>query len=264
MTAGAFTVAVEGATLAGEVRGQGAPLILVHGMAGDRHEWDRLLAALPSGLATLSYDLRGFGGSAAGDDGEFSHADDLLALLDALGIDRAPVLGLSMGGGIALNLALSHPERVSRLVLVSPAMVGWEWSPEWKALWRDVASAARAGDLALARERWFDHPMFAALRRDARLAAELRRSLEPYHGRQWLGDRQRPELPDIDRLHGLAMPCLLLTGALDVPDIRLIADVIAAAAPDVRRIDFADAGHMLQAERTAEVAEAVTEFLRGA
>lgn len=261
MRQGAFTVTVEGATLSGEVSGEGTPLVLIHGMAGDHNEWDRLLTALPSGRATLRYDLRGFGQSETQEGTAFSHADDLLALLDTQGIARAPLLGLSMGGGVALNFALDHPERVSRLILVSPAMVGWEWSDEWKALWRAVAAPARDGNLALARDRWFAHPMFAALRRDPAAAEDLHRGIEAYHGRQWIRDWQRDELPDVDRLHTLAMPCLLLTGTLDVPDMRLIADVIEGAAPDARRIDFADAGHMLHLERTDEVARAVEAFL---
>jgi len=263
---GAFTVPVEGAVLCGETRagatgGAKSPLVLVHGMAGERHDWDRLCNALPSSLATLRYDLRGFGASVTQQDTGFSHAEDLLALFDALGIDRAPLAGLSMGGGIALNFALNHPERVSRLVLISPAMIGWEWSEEWRAIWRGITGAARSGDMALARERWWNHPIFATARQsDA--AGELRRSIGAYHGRQWVRDYQRDALPDMERLHQLAMPTLLLTGELDQPDLRLIGDVIESAAPNVRRIDYPGAGHMLHLERTAEVARAIADFLR--
>jgi pimeloyl-ACP methyl ester carboxylesterase len=257
--AGAFTVTVEGATLAGERSGEGldrpGPLVLLHGMAGERQDWNRLLAALPQAYPVLRYDLRGFGQSPS-DDREYSHTDALLALLDAQGIERAPLLGLSMGGGVALNFALSHPDRVSRLILISPAMVGWEWSAEWKALWRGVCQAARDGDMALARERWWQHPMFAVVRQ-SEVADELRHAIASYHGSQWIRDSQRDELPDVDRLHTLAMPLLLLTGEHDVADIRLIADVIAAAAPDVWRIDYAGAGHMLHIERPGEVAAAI-------
>lgn len=258
---GAFSVEVEGARLEGDRAGTGTPLILVHGMAGDRHEWDGLLPALPAGLATLRYDLRGFGRSQAEDGVAFSHADDLLAVLNAQDIAQAAVLGLSMGGGVALNFALSHPDRVSRLVLISPAMVGWEWSEEWRALWRGTTDPARAGDMDLARQNWFDHPMFTALRRDPVAAARLRASIEAYPGWQWVRDDQRDELPDVDRLYGLEMPCLLLSGALDLPDLHLIADVLAGAAPDVQRIDYPDAGHMLHHERTGEVARAIADFL---
>jgi 2-succinyl-6-hydroxy-2,4-cyclohexadiene-1-carboxylate synthase len=252
----AFVLAAEGATLAGERIGSGTPLVLVHGMAGSRGDWDRLIAALPARFATLRYDLRGFGQSTVEQDLPFSHASDLLFLFDTLKIERAPLLGLSMGGGAALNFALSHPERVSRLILISPAMVGWQWSDEWKVLWRSVTSAARGGNLALARERWWQHPMFAVARKsDA--AHELRRAIEAYHGRQWIRDTQRSELPDADRLHTLAMPTLLLTGERDFTDLRLIADVIEGAVPHVSRIDFADAGHMIHLERPAEVAAAI-------
>ncbi len=258
---GAFTVAVEGAVLSGEARGIGSPLVLLHGMAGERHDWAPLIAALPAELPTLCYDLRGFGQSLAQDGVAFSHADDLVAVLDAQRIERAVILGVSMGGGVALNFALSHPERVSQLILISPALVGWEWSTEWKALWRSVAAPARAGDIGLARERWFDHPMFAALRRDQTLSDELRRAIDAYPGRQWVRDWQADELPDLDRLHALSVPCLLLTGALDVPDMRLIAELLTAAAPGVKRIDYPDAGHMLHLERTAEVAADVSAFV---
>lgn len=258
---GAFTVEVEGALLSGEVMGAGTPLVLVHGMAGDRREWDGLLTALPADLATLRYDLRGFGESEAQDGIAFSHADDLLAVLDAQKIARASLLGLSMGGGVALNFALSHPDRVSRLILISPAVVGWEWSEEWRTLWRGVTDPSRAGDFDLARRRWFDHPMFASLRRDPTAAARLLASIEAFSGRQWAKDWQREELPDIDRLHCLALPCLLLSGGLDLPDLHLIADVLAGAASDVRRVDYPDAGHMLHLECTDAVARDVADFL---
>ena len=253
---GAFTVDVEGATLAGErIGADSPPLVLIHGMAGERGDWDRLLAALPADYPILRYDLRGFGLSPS-DDREYSHSDDLLAVLDALGIECAAVLGLSMGGGVALNFALSHPTRVSRLILISPAIVGWEWSAGWKGLWHEVSRAARDGDLARARERWFQHPMFAVVRESA-AAEDLRHAIDAYHGRQWIRDPQRMELPDLERLHTLAMPALLLTGERDVADMRLIADVIAGAAPQVRRIDFVGAGHMLHIERPTEVAAAI-------
>jgi len=258
----AFVIPVPGGSLHGEARGPavGAPLVFLHGMAGSADDWSRLWAQLPADLPLLRHDLRGFGASTARPGVPFSHADDLLALLDARGIARATVVGLSMGGGVALNFALNHPDRVHRLVLVSPALVGWEWSDAWKAQWRAVARAARSDDIAAARDLWWHHPMFDAVRAsDA--AAELRAEIDAYHGRQWFADDQRPELPDVDRLPALACPTLLLSGARDVPDMRLIADLIAGAAPHVTRIDFPDAGHMLHLECPGPVAKAIAHFV---
>jgi pimeloyl-ACP methyl ester carboxylesterase len=254
-------IAVSGATLVGERRGtESSPLVLVHGMAGARQDWDRLLSALPDDLSTLRYDLRGFGQSAEQTDMPYSHTDDLLALLNAEEIGQAMLVGLSMGGGVALNFALTYPERVSHLILISPALVGWEWSDEWKELWRGVTTAAREGNMALARERWWQHPMFAKVR-TSEAARELRHSIEHYHGNQWIRDPQRDERPDIDRLHTLSVPTLLLTAEHDVSDIRLIADMISAAANNVTRIDFAGAGHMLHIERPQELVKAILAFL---
>jgi pimeloyl-ACP methyl ester carboxylesterase len=220
-------IAVSGVTLVGERRGTGSsPLVLLHGMAGARQDWDRLLSALLDDLSTLRYDLRGFGQSAAQTDMPYSHTDDLLALLNAEEIEQATLVGLSMGGGVALNFALTYPERVSHLILISPALVGWEWSDEWKELWRGVTAAAREGNMALARERWWQHPMFAKVR-TGEAARELRHSIEHY----------------------------------DVSDIRLIADMISAAANNVTRIDFAGAGHMLHLERPQDLAAAIVDFL---
>jgi len=260
-----FSVTVEGGLILGETRGPdptSAPaLVFLHGMAGSGADWTRVWGQLPGDLALVRYDLRGFGRSETTAGVPFSHADDLLAILDARGIECATLVGVSMGGAVALNFALNHPERVERLVLVSPAVVGWEWSDEWRGLWRDVARAAKAGDLALARERWWQHPMFAQVR-GGDSGPELRAAIDEYHGQQWVHDDQRAELPDLDRLSMLAVPVLLLTGEHDVPDMRLIADVIAGSAPNVTRIDHAGAGHMLHLERAEQVAAAMTEFVR--
>ena len=115
-------------------------------------------------------------------------------------------------------------------------MIGWRWSRDWRTRWRDVAALVRAGDIDAARSLWWAHPMFDAVRETSG-AGDLREALDRYHGRQWLGDDQRPELPDIERLHTLRTPTVLLSGGRDVEDMRLIADTISAAAPNVERID---------------------------
>ena len=260
---GTFAVPVEGGLIHGEMRGPGTGSVpafaFLHGMAGSGADWDRVWAQLPADTTMIRHDLRAFGRSSAQPGVPFSHADDLGAVLDARHTGPVTLVGVSMGGAVALNFALSHPHRVQRLVLVSPALVGWEWSDDWKALWRAIAGAGRQGDLATARALWWQHPMFAQVR-DSDAGPELRAAIEAYHGRQWSADDQRPELPDIDRLPTLAMPVLLLTGEHDVADMRLIASVITGSAPQVTRIDFPGAGHMLHLERPREVADATVAF----
>lgn len=255
-----FKVPVEGGVLAGEARGRAPRLVLLHGIGGSRATWDGVVAALPANLPFIRYDLRGFGASAQEEGAEFSHPEDLLRLLDARRIERAALCGLSMGGAVATTFAIDYPERVSRLILISPAMTAWEWSDEWRALWKAIATAARSGNIAAARELWFDHPLFASTR-ESTARDDLRRSIMAWSGQQWIKDWQRPALPDVDRLHRITAPTLLLTGERDLPDFRLIADVLAGAVPDIRRIDHPGAGHMLPLERPAETAAAIAGFL---
>lgn len=261
-----FRVELPGGTLVGlrregSGRGSGTPLVLAHGFGGSRQDWDAVIAALPAELPLIAYDARGFGASSADPGTAFSHADDLLALLDALGVERADLCGLSMGGGNVLHFALDHPGRVGRLILVSPLMLGWSWTGDWIDRWKAMGRAARAGDMATARDLWWDHPLFASTREIPEAAAHLKASIAAFPGTQWVQDDQRPELPDVDRLTALSVPTLLLTGERDTEDFRLIADLIASAGQDVTRIDHAEVGHLLNLEIPEGLAAEIRAFL---
>jgi 2-succinyl-6-hydroxy-2,4-cyclohexadiene-1-carboxylate synthase len=233
-----FRIRLDNATLVGERReGTGVPLVLAHGFGGSRHDWQPVIAALPEDLPLITYDQRGFGDSTGEPGIAFSHCEDLLALLDHLGIGQVDLCGMSQGGAMALNFALTHPERVRKLVLVSPGMVGWSWSDEWIARWKQVGRAARAGDMDTAREIWWQHPFFTSTR-ESEAAPLLRASIDAFHGQQWVQDDQRRELPDVDRLTDLATPTLLLTGGLDVADFRLIAELIDGAGQNMTILEI--------------------------
>ena len=222
--------------------------------------WDAVVAALPANLPLIRYDLRGFGASAQDEAVPFRHADDLLALLDYLGIERAHLCGLSMGGAIATRFAIEHPDRVVRLVLVSPALIAWEWSAQWAADYRDCVKAARSGDMDAARRLWWQNPLFDTVR-DEPFASAMQAEIAAFAGRQWLADPQMRELPEVEHLHRLSAPTLLLAGGRDTADFRLIADTLQATVPGLCRINYPDAGHMLTLERAGEVAAEIAAFL---
>ncbi|TGD76226.1 alpha/beta hydrolase [Mangrovimicrobium sediminis] len=244
----------------GEIQGESPRVVMLHGHGGDLHSWDALWQHLPADTPALRYDLRGFGRSGWDAHTPYDHADDLLAVLDARGIARVDLVGLSLGGSVALNFALRHPQRVASLVLVSPGMVAWDWTAEWRERWREIVALASAGDMDGARERWWQHPLFAPARACA-AAPQLRAQIQAYSGVHWLGDPHVRALPDIERVHQLAVPTLLLNGALDLPDFQLIGDVIAASAPAVQRRVFDGCGHMLLLEAAEESADTIAGFL---
>ncbi len=257
------TVPVSGADLCVDVQGASPRAAFVHGFGDDLHTWDSVWTALAGCLPALRYDLRGFGRSVCHSNESFNHASDMLAMLDATGIEHCDLIGVSMGGSIALNFTLDHPERVRNLILISPSLVGWEWSDAWHCLWQPIVDHARNGAMDAARRLWRQHPLFETTRSSAAGPA-LYESIMRYSGAQWIRDDHQWMLPDVERLHLLATRTLLLTGGRDLADFRLIADLIEASASNLQRSDDPAVGHLLHLEDPAGCARKILAFLNTA
>lgn len=162
---------VHGASLRYEQSGSGTPVVLLHAFALDRRMWDSQVDALAQRVRVIRYDLRGFGQSTIGPT-PYRHADDLLALLDHLDVDRAFLIGASLGGGAAINAAVMHPGRVLGLVAVDPSLGGFRWSPRQNTAMRAIQARAGQDGVDAARARWLSLPMFRTLA--ARPEAEVR------------------------------------------------------------------------------------------
>ncbi|MET0380410.1 MAG: alpha/beta hydrolase [Methyloceanibacter sp.] len=235
------------------------PLVLIHGFGGTMRLWDDLVDRL-SARPLIRYDLRGFGKSCL-QKATVSHSEDLSALLDELDIGVCNIVGCSMGGSIALNFALDHPQRVDKLILVSPGLTAWEWSDEWRKHWQEIARLAREGDMQSARDLWIGHPLFASTRNSLSFGA-LRESIDEYSGVHWLrDDLERAALPDMERLHEMKNATHLVSGRRDIDEFRLIADIIHSAVPACTRVDI-DAGHMIPLEKPDQLAEIICDYLR--
>lgn len=243
-----------------EEQGEGPCAVFVHGFGGNVSSWDRLWPLFGPGRHMLRYDLRDFGRSVADSDERFTHVGDLASLLKSRSITRCDLIGVSMGGGVALSFALDHPEMVRSLTLISPQLAGWEWSEPWRAQWAQITGLARVGRMDEAKELWWKHPLFETTR-NSPAGVELRHEIEVFAGRQWVRDNHALVLPDIERVHELRVPTLLLTGALDVAEFRLMADIIEASAAVVRRVDIEGAGHMLHMEAAEICAAQISSFL---
>jgi pimeloyl-ACP methyl ester carboxylesterase len=115
--------------------GQGPVLLLLHGIAGSSRAWREVMPALAEGHRVIAPDLLGHGESAkpVGDYSLGAYASGLRDLLDALGVERATLVGQSFGGGVAMQLAYQHPDRCERLVLVDSGGLGREVNPILRA-----------------------------------------------------------------------------------------------------------------------------------
>lgn len=259
-----FVVCADGGRLRYSAAGSGEAVVLIHGFGLDASMWDPQWPMLTQEFRAIRYDVRGFGGSTL-PEGPYSHSDDLLHLLDFLDARPAHVVGLSMGGQLALRFALDHPAAARSLTLIDAALQGFRWSDAWTRRMGEIVSAARNGDVHAAKQLWLAHELFAPLQRDAQLAAALAAMVERYSAWHWRNDDpvRRPAQATIKALSAISPPALVMVGELDLPDFKAIASQLAAEMPRATLRIIDDAGHMANMEAPALVNALLLEHLRG-
>ena len=243
-----------------EVSGAGDPVVLIHAFSVDRRMWASQIAALERRFRVIRYDLRGHGNSAAPSEPYAPH-DDLLAVLDAAGAQRATLVGLSAGSTLAIDFAIAHPERVARLVLASPGLNGHVPSPAltWTA---PVFQAAGAGDAEGAAKLWAQTPIMA-LRSDLSAAGTVR-ELVMDNVKLWTyrTNPARPLTPAaIGRLAEIKSATLVILGGEDLPHIKEIAALLAKGIVGARLVTIPAAGHMVNLDAPQAFAAALDAFL---
>lgn len=254
---------VNGTRLYYEVAGSGMPLVLIHGFSLDTRMWDDQLAPFAGRYRVVRYDLRGFGKSMQPGDRPYAHADDLAALLAHLGIARAAIAGLSMGGEVAIDFALAYSKMTGALITVDAAVGGYQWSDAWSARARGVWRTARAEGIDDAKTRWLDMPIFTPAREQPAVGARLAMMVTDYSGWHWVNrdPHRKSEPPATERLGEIAAPTLVLLGERDAPDFHTIADDITGSVPGARKVVLPGVGHMVNMEAPEQFNEAVLGFL---
>jgi 3-oxoadipate enol-lactonase len=252
--------------IAHETRGAGEPLVLVHGLAYDRAGWGRFPDLLAEHFRVVLIDNRGVGESDAppGPYTVAEMAEDVVGVLDELGIDRTNLFGVSLGGYIAQELTLTHPGRVEKLVLCSTAPGG-----------------PKAVPMPVATQQVF--ATYPTMEREAGLRMFVENSLGAR------GVRERPELVEeifqyrlghaptveawvaqatagatydsYDRIGAIDVPTLVVHGDADVVVDPGNAALLGELIPNARVELIPDRGHLMVWEDSERIAELVTEFL---
>ncbi len=261
-------IQVENGELAYETRGEGAPVILLHGGILDSRMWDAEMTALEGVYTALRYDARGHGESSTPTE-RFKHYEDLRTLMTTLGLPRASLVGLSGGGRIAVDFALTYPDLVENLVLVASGLSSLTMKdPFVLEHTKKLEEAGAAGDLPAAIERilrmWVDGPRRAPEEVDQdvrRLCQELYTHTVTRHGLS--GFTLMDELRAIERVGELTPRTLTLVGELDTSDIHDVADLIDGEARDARKLVVPGVAHMINLERPAEFSRILLDFLAG-
>jgi pimeloyl-ACP methyl ester carboxylesterase len=255
---------INGANICYEVAGDGPPLVFVHGYALDQRMWDDQFELFATRYRAVRYDLRGFGRSDMPTAARFSNHDDLRRLLDFLGIERAHICGLSMGGGVTIDFALEYPDRVLSVIVISPALGGFDVNygsmiPAIIAM----QTAGRDGRLAEAKRIWIDSPLFVSANRDPAVARRLGEMVDDWSGWQLTNQPNHadPDPPPAQRLGQLSVPALVIIGELDNEGVQSVAIEIEAKAPNARRVVIPGAGHMANMEAPDAVNNLIASFL---
>jgi 3-oxoadipate enol-lactonase len=250
--------------------GAGPPIVLLHAGIACLESWDAMAPMLATaGYRVVRYDARGYGGSTT-DDVAFAEPADLVAVLDALGIGRAALVGNSRGGANAFDTAIAYPDRVVAVVGVAAGLSGFDGdaTPEEIGLFTEMdrlesldppdPTAVAEIDLRV----WVDGPGQPPTRVPAWIREAVRSWDEPLYaiGRV-SGQRIQLDPPAAERLDELRAPILAVAGALDPTEIAQIARHLEANAPQARAVIWPDVAHMIGMEVPERLADAVVEFL---
>jgi 3-oxoadipate enol-lactonase len=251
------TVDVNGARLWYDEAGDGEVVLLLHGGLGDSGLWEPVVPFLAERFRTIRTDLRFFGRS-TGPAVPWSWEEDVVGVLDGLGVERAALVGLSMGGKVALNLALAHPERLWAVVGVAPALAGHDgaaYSEEQEARY-EAAEAEGDLDAAMA----IDFEVWAPLGADDR----IRQLWHATPDANPLPDGVEPlapaGAPANERLRELAVPTLVVTAKHDPQGFREIGPLVARTAPEARHVEL-DSDHFVTLREPELVARTLLDFL---
>jgi 3-oxoadipate enol-lactonase len=255
----------DGGRLYFEVAGSGSPVVLIHSGITDSRGWDPQVAAFAAGYRVLRYDLRGLGRSDLGH-GSYSNVDDLVMLLDAVGFERAALVGVSMGGALALDVALQHPDRVSALVLVGAGISGWEPPDSFKAQMDEVDALFERGLIDQVVERELEIWLYGKGRTAADVDPAVRQAvgeMDRNNGLRFPSDaKPEPiEPPAIGRLAEVQVPTLVIVGDLDVDHVQEGARVLTNGIKGARMAVMDGVAHVPNMERPEAFNRLVLDFL---
>ncbi len=254
------------AVLAAESSGSGPDVLLIHAGVTDQRSWASVVDALPDHRC-LTYDTRGYGRTTYEPEDGWSPVDDAVAVLDAYDVASAVVIGCSMGGGAALDLALTHPDRVRALVLIGSAVSGAaeleHLEPGLEDLEKRYDAAYEAGDHGalndLEAEIWLDGPFHPG-----RVTGEARELFLDMNRIALDAPDPGERRDDVDAWQDAAaigVPTLVMIGEYDLDHTQGGAVHLAATIPGARLVELPGVAHLPHLERDPLTLREIAAFV---
>lgn len=255
---------INGTEIHYEIRGTGQPLVFVHAGISDIGMWDGQWDSFTQNYQVLRHDLRG-SGKTKPVDSEYSHIDDLHALLQHLNLTSAILVGCSMCGTTVIDYTLAHPENVKALVVVGADPSGYEMKGDPPANIIKMQESLQQGDLDSAVEYgarvWVDGERRTPNKVDSSVRERVKHTLKIMFGNYGIGKEKPPARPAVDRLHEIAVPTLLMVGDEDHPELIEAAQLMERAIPNAHLVLLADTAHVPSMEKSTEFNHLLARFL---
>jgi pimeloyl-ACP methyl ester carboxylesterase len=253
-----------------EIAGEGHPLLFVHAGFVDSRMWDEQFAFFAKHYRVIRYDMRGFGKSDPAE-APVVRRFELHHLMQHLQIEKAAVIGCSMGGEIALDLTLEHPASISALVLVSTAPGGFEMQGEMPPVMLEMIGALQQNDLQRASELqlrlWIDGPF----RTPDQVNSDIRQKAAKMNqiavsNMAWIKADFEPnqplDPPAAAQLSSLQVPALIVAGELDHPEILRAAEFMDSSIPNAQKKILPESAHLPNMEKAESFNQFVFDFLQ--
>jgi pimeloyl-ACP methyl ester carboxylesterase len=242
-----------------EINGTGKPIVLLHSGGADLRDWTFLAPLLAKDYKVVTWDGRGAGKSPSPIDPP-NYVKDLLELFDHLEIDKAALVGHSIGGQVATEFALHYPDRLSELVLISPSLSGFPYSNEFVAYMQQIQDAAPNIDKMI--ELALSAPLYSITMAGPHrnllirmLAHHIQKSAE------WgTFDSIWPQPPAIEKLGEMVIKTLFIIGEVESLDNKRVADCFQEV-PDIRFDHIAGADHMVTLTHPNELYRSISRFM---
>lgn len=245
-----------------EELGKGPCIIFNHGFAMDRRMWDMQFGAFAEQFRVVRYDLRGFGKSDL-PAGPYSTLDDLHILMDRLDIEKACLIGSSLSGSLAIEFALTWPERVTGLVLAGSNLRGYSHSDDYVKEYLHYREIARREGIVAAQTVMLGNLLLRSIAKKPELFASIEAMLRNYSGFHLLSrDPHRVFYPRaIERLGELTCPVQIIVGQNDIPDLQGVAKQLIAEIKHARSVMIPNVGHIVNMEAPEQFNRIVLDFL---
>lgn len=241
--------------------GVGQAVVLLHDGLLSSSTWDGEWNALCSKFHVVRYDRRGYGRSDAPTK-PFLQANDLLALLKHLEIEKATIVGCSSGGGHAIDFTLAHPESVERLILIGSVLHGMTVTSQFTERGNRNNAPVGKGDLQAAALNWSRDPYTIAPGHDAARERFYAALTQYPQSLKYTGEFEIRFLrPAVTRLSEIRVPTLILNGEFDMPDVQAFGGAIQAGIPGARREIVKDSAHLVPLEQAEYLSARIERFI---